>query len=160
MYIQNADILSADYDVDLDFAGDSFGGDGVRAGISDNDDEVEDGRRLTKVQKCWTFVHPRPRGEVVVDDQGLSYLLFPSVSEIYKLRCPGLPLTNTHNSRHALLTFHIPHAGVLHGFAGYFESRLYGDVTLSIHPGPGRLSKDENGSDMVSWFPCYFPIKV
>ncbi|KAK4058306.1 hypothetical protein OIO90_000463 [Microbotryomycetes sp. JL221] len=83
-----------------------------------------------RVQECWTFDHPRP--DVVVDEQ-------------------GLPLTNHHNARSAHLTFHIPRAGVCHGFAGYFEAVLYGDVTLSIHP-------ERAAGDMLSWFPIFFPL--
>lgn len=69
---------------------------------------------------------------------------------------PGLPLTNTHNVRSARLTFNIPHAGVLHGLAGYFEACLYGDVGLSIHPD----RKDAISPNMLSWFPIFFPFKV
>ncbi|KAM0788221.1 hypothetical protein ACM66B_001377 [Microbotryomycetes sp. NB124-2] len=83
-----------------------------------------------RVQECWTFDHPRP--DVVVDEQ-------------------GLPLTNHHNARSAHLTFHIPQAGTCHGFAGYFEAVLYGDVTLSIHP-------ERAAGDMLSWFPIFFPL--
>lgn len=68
----------------------------------------------------------------------------------------GLPVTNSHNSRFANLSFHIPHAGVLHGLAGYFEAILYGSVGLSIHP----QRKDYISKDMISWFPIYFPFKV
>ena len=68
----------------------------------------------------------------------------------------GLPVTNSHNSRFANLNFHIPHAGVLHGLAGYFEAILYGNVGLSIHP----RRKDLISKDMISWFPIYFPFKV
>jgi len=52
--------------------------------------------------------------------------------------------------------FHIPHAGVLHGLAGYFEAILYGSIGLSIHP----YRKDQISKDMLSWFPLYFPFKV
>jgi len=65
-------------------------------------------------------------------------------------------VTNSHNSRFANLNFHIPHAGVLHGLAGYFEAVLYGNVGLSIHP----QRKDHISKDMISWFPIYFPFKV
>jgi len=65
-------------------------------------------------------------------------------------------VTNSHNSRFANLSFHIPHAGVLHGLAGYFEAILYGSVGLSIHP----QRKDYISKDMISWFPIYFPFKV
>ncbi|GAA6004774.1 protein arginine N-methyltransferase [Rhodotorula paludigena] len=83
-----------------------------------------------KVQECWTFDHPRP--DVVVDQN-------------------GLPFTNHHNARSAHLTFHIPRAGVCHGFAGYFEAVLYADVMLSIHP-------ERAAGDMLSWFPIFFPL--
>ena len=68
----------------------------------------------------------------------------------------GLPVTNSHNIRSAKLTFHIPHAGVLHGLAGYFEAVLYGDIGLSIHPD----RKEHISKDMLSWFPLFFPLKV
>jgi type II protein arginine methyltransferase len=68
----------------------------------------------------------------------------------------GLPVTNSHNIRSAKLTFHIPHAGVLHGLAGYFEAVLYGKIGLSIHP----HRKDRVSKDMLSWFPLFFPLKA
>ncbi|BGP06595.1 hypothetical protein JCM10049v2_002419 [Rhodotorula toruloides] len=85
---------------------------------------------VEKVQECWTFDHPRP--DIVTDEQ-------------------GLPFTNHHNARSAHLSFHIPRAGVCHGFAGYFEAVLYGDVMLSIHP-------ERAAGDMLSWFPIFFPL--
>jgi type II protein arginine methyltransferase len=39
----------------------------------------------------------------------------------------------------------------IHGFAGYFESCLYSDVIMSIHP----PSQTQN---MVSWFPGFLPL--
>jgi hypothetical protein len=69
---------------------------------------------------------------------------------------PGLPLTNSHNTRSATLTFHIPHAGILHGLGGYFEAVLYGEVGLSIHP----TRKEHVSKDMLSWFPLFFPLRV
>jgi type II protein arginine methyltransferase len=44
----------------------------------------------------------------------------------------------------------------MHGLAGYFESILYGDIGLSIHP----HRKDQVSKDMLSWFPLFFPFKV
>jgi protein arginine N-methyltransferase 5 len=67
----------------------------------------------------------------------------------------GLPVTNSHNTRSATLTFHIPHASPCHGFAGYFEAHLYGNIGLSTHPDTAhRVSPD-----MFSWFPLFFPLK-
>ncbi|KAH9178266.1 PRMT5-domain-containing protein [Lactarius sanguifluus] len=92
------------------------------------------GRCGPQIQECWEFEHPRR--DVVLDDR-------------------GLPVTNSHNVRSAKLSFHIPHAGVLHGLAGYFEAVLYGDIGLSIHP----HRKDHISKDMLSWFPLFFPLK-
>lgn len=64
-------------------------------------------------------------------------------------------MTNSHNTRSAAHTFSIPHAGLLHGLAGYFESHLYSNIGLSIHPeNSHRVSPD-----MYSWFPLFFPLR-
>ncbi|KAF8573487.1 PRMT5-domain-containing protein [Ramaria rubella] len=88
----------------------------------------------TRIQECWAFEHPRK--DAVLDAR-------------------GLPLTNSHNVRSAQLRFYIPHAGALHGLAGYFEAVLYRDVGLSIHPD----RKDLISRNMLSWFPLFFPLK-
>ena len=41
---------------------------------------------------------------------------------------------------------------VCHGFAGYFDAKLYNDVHLSIHP-------PTHTPNMFSWFPIYFPLR-
>ncbi|KAG6844122.1 hypothetical protein H0H87_009609 [Tephrocybe sp. NHM501043] len=87
-----------------------------------------------QVQECWEFEHPRT--DPVLDAR-------------------GLPKTNSHNVRSAKLNFYIPHAGVLHGLAGYFEAVLYRNVGLSIHP----HRKEQISKDMLSWFPLFFPFK-
>ncbi|TCD60480.1 methyltransferase protein [Steccherinum ochraceum] len=101
--------------------------------MSDNGGGLS-GKCGPRVQECWEFEHPR-RDAV--------------------LNAQGLPMTNSHNARSAKLTFHIPHAGVLHGLAGYFEAVLYGSIGLSIHP--ERMAKISK--DMLSWFPLFFPFK-
>uniref|UniRef100_A0A8H8CMM8 Protein arginine N-methyltransferase n=1 Tax=Psilocybe cubensis TaxID=181762 RepID=A0A8H8CMM8_PSICU len=93
-----------------------------------------DGRCGPQVQECWEFEHPRR--EAVLDAQ-------------------GLPFTNSHNARSAKLRFYIPHAGILHGLAGYFEAVLYGNIGISIHP----HRKDQVSKDMLSWFPLFFPFR-
>ncbi|KAH9850257.1 PRMT5-domain-containing protein [Lenzites betulinus] len=101
--------------------------------LSDNGGGIS-GTCGPRIQECWDFEHPRK--DAALTEQ-------------------GLPLTNSHNTRSAKLTFHIPNAGVLHGFAGYFEAVLYGHVGLSIHP--DRMA--EISKDMLSWFPLYIPLK-
>ncbi|NXD46904.1 ANM5 methyltransferase, partial [Copsychus sechellarum] len=56
------------------------------------------------------------------------------------------------NGRYAELTWQVQVGTVLHGFAGYFETRLYDDVTLSIRP-------ETHSPGLFSWFPIFFPIK-
>lgn len=41
----------------------------------------------------------------------------------------------------------------MHGFAGYFESTLYRDVSLSILP-------STHTPGMFSWFPLFIPLKT
>lgn len=67
---------------------------------------------------------------------------------------PASAAAAPNNSRHVTLTFDIPLAGTLHGFAGFFTSQLYRDIELSIVPGK-RFSHG-----MFSWFPIFFPIRV
>lgn len=93
------------------------------------------GRCGERIQHCWQWEHPR--WDLMLDEA-------------------GLPLTNSHNTRSATCTFHIPHASPCHGFAGYFEAHLYGNVGLSIHPDTiARVSPD-----LFSWFPLFFPLKT
>ncbi|XP_063676407.1 protein arginine N-methyltransferase 5-like [Bolinopsis microptera] len=56
------------------------------------------------------------------------------------------------NSRHLSLEFNTDMDTVLHGFAGYFDAKLYRDVYISTHP-------DTHSKDMFSWFPMFFPVK-
>ncbi|UZJ53777.1 hypothetical protein CBS101457_003097 [Exobasidium rhododendri] len=89
-----------------------------------------------EVQDCWSFEHVEVgQGGIVLDDQ-------------------AMPITNSHNIRTSMHTFHIPNQGVCHGLAGYFEAHLYGNVVLSIYPDATRSTKD-----MMSWFPIFFPFK-
>lgn len=108
-----------------------------------------------KIQECWEFEHPRR--EAVLNEQGedesLNVSAKCSLKGMFRI---GLPPTNSHNVRSACLPFWIPHAGVLHGLAGYFEAVLYGNIGLSTHP----ERKHEISKDMLSWFPLFFPFKV
>lgn len=58
------------------------------------------------------------------------------------------------NSRFTMLKFERSGetAGIVHGFAGFFDTVLYGNVTLSTHP-------DTHTPNMFSWFPIYFPLR-
>jgi len=56
------------------------------------------------------------------------------------------------NTRQCTLKFDVTRASCLHGFAGYFDCKLYGDVHISILP-------RTFSTGMFSWFPLLFPIR-
>ncbi|KAK9539386.1 hypothetical protein VZT92_004496 [Zoarces viviparus] len=62
------------------------------------------------------------------------------------------PTKDMDNNRYQCLRFSVGCNSVLHGFAGYFETTLYKDVTLSIKPAT-------HSPGMFSWFPILFPLK-
>jgi len=59
---------------------------------------------LTEPQECFTFNHPN---------------------------WPAVPNGSVDNSRYTCLKFRTTEAGTVHGFAGYFDTHLYGKVWLS-----------------------------
>jgi len=56
------------------------------------------------------------------------------------------------NERYGEFSFVATQAAVMHGFAGYFESVLYGDVMISTNPAT-------HSPGMFSWFPIFFPLR-
>jgi len=56
------------------------------------------------------------------------------------------------NTRYTKLKFDVTGSSTIHGFAGYFETKLFDDVYLSTNP--RTVTKN-----MFSWFPIYFPLK-
>jgi len=57
------------------------------------------------------------------------------------------------NTRYACLRFPAATAATIHGFAGYFEARLYENTFISIVP-------QTFSTGMFSWFPLYFPLRT
>ncbi|CAF3132896.1 unnamed protein product [Rotaria socialis] len=56
------------------------------------------------------------------------------------------------NSRYEEVEFTIPATGTMHGLAGFFEAKLYKDITISIEP-------NTHSKNLISWFPMFFPIR-
>jgi protein arginine N-methyltransferase 5 len=109
------------------------------------------GRCGDRVQQCWQFEHPRR--DLILDPLGESSICFHQ--QTLADEAAGAPVTNSHTTRSSTNTFSIPHAGQLHGLAGYFECHLYSNIGLSIHPeNMHRVSPE-----MFSWFPIFFPFK-
>ena len=75
---------------------------------------------------------------------------------------PSVPISNSHNTRHAHLLFRTRDRAVCHGLAGYFEAVLYRSavdgtsIELSTHPN----TMEQKSKAMISWFPIFFPLKV
>ncbi|KAJ1929991.1 hypothetical protein IWQ60_000720 [Tieghemiomyces parasiticus] len=127
---------------------------------------------LYPAQKVWEFVHPSPvltsattttTGKET-GDSGCSSssnnnnrtagnpAAAATTCETGDLTLP-VRTDNQHNTRYAVNSFRNGKATLIHGLAGYFDSVLYGDVTLSIRP-------DTHTPGMFSWFPIFFPLKV
>ncbi|KAI8388474.1 PRMT5 arginine-N-methyltransferase-domain-containing protein [Radiomyces spectabilis] len=85
---------------------------------------------LAPSQPLWTFEHPNKD--------------IPADSD---------PLNNLHNVRYSRVEFKASSDMTLHGLAGYFESVLYKDVLISIHP-------TTHSPGMFSWFPIFFPLRT
>jgi protein arginine N-methyltransferase 5 len=94
---------------------------------------------LAESQPCFTFVHPN------VEHSG-----YQKGSIIYGAKLSG---KGVDNNRYTKLIFDIPINTTLHGFAGYFDCTLYGDVHISINPA-------SFSTGMFSWFPLFFPLRV
>ncbi|KAK9366456.1 PRMT5 arginine-N-methyltransferase-domain-containing protein [Lipomyces kononenkoae] len=101
-----------------------------------------------EIKQAWEFRHPSP------------YLGANSKSSAvtHERRYDGLRMddsvSNDHNNRHVKARFSVENRGIMHGFVGYFESVLYGDVELSTRPD----TINKKSKDLVSWFPIWFPI--
>lgn len=82
------------------------------------------------------------------------------LANFYDIAPPQPLFTFTHpnwmehinNQRYKKLKFRTEQACLLTGFVGYFDTILYKDVTLSIHP-------QTYTPNMVSWFPIVFPLE-
>ncbi|MCJ1413986.1 methyltransferase protein [Xylographa parallela] len=68
----------------------------------------------------------------------------------------SVPSSNTHNTRHARLSFRTRHRGVCHGLGGYFEAVLYPGIELSTNP----ETMERKSAGMISWFPIFFPLRT
>lgn len=82
---------------------------------------------------------------------GGHFIPFAFLQALFKFEHPNWEMKS--NKRFAKLKFKCNQNCVLTGFAGFFETVLYGDVMLSINP----QTYTEN---MVSWFPIVFPLPV
>jgi len=86
----------------------------------------------------------------------VSHDILSDIKKVWKFSHPSknIKLNNAHNVRYKNIKFKINKDSIIHGFAGYFDSVLYKDVMLSIHP----KTMDIHCKGMFSWFPIWFPL--
>lgn len=121
----------------------------------------EDSPAQPDVQTCWAFRHPIP-DRILAQ----SNLRRGGGASGGGGGATGGDGANEHNTRYCKLKFQCKDRGVCHGLGGYFETVLYegsegveGDgtrVELSTNPN----TMEAKSSDMISWFPLFFPLKV
>lgn len=97
---------------------------------------------------------PQPSHEIQSESTYVVYL-----KNAYHIAAPKPVFTFDHpnrdavidNSRYTTLSFDVRQDCLLTGFAGYFDTVLYKDIMLSIHP-------ETHSDGLSSWFPMYFPL--
>jgi len=99
---------------------------------------------LAESKPCFTFLHPNAAHPAHVHIK----MDTPVVGD-----STGSVSARVDNTRYNKLSFDIKSSSTLHGFAGYFDATLYGDVHISINP-------KNFSSGMFSWFPILFPLRT
>ncbi len=66
---------------------------------------------------------------------------------------PDMGKSLMHNARYRKVEFTATESITVHGFAGYFDCVLYGDVTFSTVP-------HTHSAGMFSWFPLFVPLRT
>lgn len=90
--------------------------------------------QLADPKPCFTFTHPtkgkHKHSNFTVHIKNYSTVCLNKMCFEYVDHCSTF-LSDMNNNRYQCLRFSVGCNSVLHGFAGYFETTLYKDVTLS-----------------------------
>lgn len=68
------------------------------------------------------------------------------------------PVDCLHAERAVTRVFEIMESGTMHGVAGFFDAKLYGNVHLSTKPAPSLPTS--SAKKLISWFPMFFPFRT
>jgi protein arginine N-methyltransferase 5 len=106
-------------------------------------------------QKCWVLavtVEKKPECPYVVKMHNATVLASPQ--QCFSFFHPsGLSDHRRYTvSYRQKMLFTLETSSPVHGFIGYFESELFGSISLSILP-------STHTPEMCSWFPIFFPLK-
>mmetsp|Transcript_14028 Transcript_14028/g.22912 ORF Transcript_14028/g.22912 Transcript_14028/m.22912 type:complete len:579 (-) Transcript_14028:1110-2846(-) len=104
------------------------------------------------VQPCFTFAHPS-WNKVIDNESGREKFALSQKGHTVPQKITTDTGTRINNDRCRTLSFRATMDGTLHGFAGYFEAKLYKDIMISINP-------ETFSTGMFSWFPMYIPIQL
>eukprot|EP00043_Microstomoeca_roanoka_P014051 m.138295 g.138295 ORF g.138295 m.138295 type:complete len:586 (+) comp15914_c0_seq2:188-1945(+) len=81
------------------------------------------------------------------------------IQPVFEFTHPNFPPPNADadwnpdNTRFCTIKSTATQDGLMHGFVGYFDSHLYNEIMISIHP-------DTHTAEMFSWFPMYIPLQT
>ena len=108
--------------------------------------------KLAEEQQLFTFSHPVFPASVT--DTGTCVDTDGTATIGGGAGCGAADSKKVDNNRYAALTFTAPAdcSTLLHGFAGYFHSPLYGSAAISIVP-------TMHTTGMFSWFPLFIPLQ-
>ncbi|KAJ6637456.1 Protein arginine N-methyltransferase 5 [Pseudolycoriella hygida] len=118
---------------------------------------VMSSRVYNLIRRCSERSTPRERITTPQNHAEHMYVIY--LKNAYHIASPEALFTFEHpnwsdridNSRFKTVSFETEIDCVLTGFAGYFDTVLYKDIVLSIHP----LSHSKG---LASWFPAFFPL--
>ncbi|CAM9403310.1 unnamed protein product, partial [Hapterophycus canaliculatus] len=100
--------------------------------------------QLAEEKPCFTFHHPN-KEEVGGETHNKRHVEIDfDVQQVMASRARVFPLPHVRDSYQA---------STLHGFAGFFDSRLFADIHISIVP-------TTFSEGMFSWFPLYIPLRT
>lgn len=103
--------------------------------------------------------NPREKFHYYAEQSEMTYVIY--FKNVYHIADPQKLFEFVHpnrdknidNTRFATLHFDVKLDTVLTGFGGFFDTVLYKDIKLSIHP-------ETHSPGMASWFSVYFPVSV
>lgn len=117
--------------------------DGEKAADDDDNEESQFNEEKQKIRTRKSF-----KASWLVYFGSVYYI--DETKEVFKFEHPNRE-NPIDNSRHKTLEFSASQECVLNGFAGYFKSKLYKDIELSIHP-------KTHTKALRSWYSIYFPL--
>eukprot|EP00762_Andalucia_godoyi_P005797 ANDGO_06927.mRNA.1 Protein arginine N-methyltransferase 5 len=110
---------------------------------------------IDEPKRCFHYIHPNPhllpKSEEDVNNERASL-------DLMRMDDTGQTVSPTSaypkdNDRSITLSFTATSDALMHGLAGFFESRLFEEIFYGILP-------SRHSPGLISWFPIFFPLRV